>query len=220
MLEELEKHEQKLFAVYTPLNVDSDNPGYDPQLKELIPKLKGHSTIVWLVVNSKRYKPSSTDGDERAVALLREIADLAQASGVSISLYPHRNCYAERMQDILRLAKKTNRPNVGVTFSLCHFMAVDDVANLPRVLELAKPYLTMVTINGTSGYDPNNRAGWIQTLDQGEFDVSTVLAALRKLDYQGPIGIIAFGIRGDPRDILSRSIRAWRRLSAKAASGR
>ena len=217
MLDALKQHGQKLFAVYTPVNVDPDNPGYDPRLKELIPKLKGHGTIVWLVVNSKQYKPSSTEGDERAVELLREIADVGQASGISISLYPHRNCYAERMEDIVRLARKVDRPNVGVTFGLCHFLAVDDVTNLYRVLKMAKPYLTMVTINGTSGYDPQNRAGWIQTLDQGTFDVSRVLVALRKLDYQGPIGIITFGIQGDRRDILSRSIKAWKSLSAKAA---
>ena len=101
-----------------------------------------------------------------------------------------KNCYAERMEDVLRLAKKADRPNVGVTFTFCHFLAVDDAANLNRVLRMAKPYLTMVTINGTSGYDPQNRAGWIQTLDEGDYDVSKVLVALRKLDYQGPIGIL------------------------------
>ena len=152
------------------------------------------------------------------MALLREIADLAQKSGVAVSLYPHRGAYAERMEDVVRLAKKTDRPNVGVTFGLCHFMAVDDVKNLQSVLKLARPYLQMVTINGTSGYDPQNRAGWIQVLGDGTFDVTPVLVCLRKLDYQGPIGIIAYGIQGDRREILSRSMKAWKELSAKAAA--
>lgn len=219
MLAALEQHGQKLFAVYTPLNVDPGQPGYDPRLKELIPKLKGHGTIVWLVVNSRKYKPSSTAGDELAVSLLREIADVAEKSGVSISLYPHRGAYAERMEDIVRLAKQAGRKNVGVTFSYCHFLAVDEERNMDRVLEMSRPYLTMVTINGTSGYDPKNRGGWILTLDQGSYDVSRALKTLRRLDYQGPIGIIAYGIRGDRRDLLSRSIKAWKELSAKAAAG-
>jgi sugar phosphate isomerase/epimerase len=218
MLQALEKHNQKLLAVYTDLIVDPGDRGYDPQLKQLIPKLKGHGTLVWLVVNSKKYKPSSTAGDERAVALLQEIADIAQQSGVAISLYPHKGCYAERMEDVVRLAKKTGRPNVGVTFSFCHFLALDDAKNLDRVLQMARPYLTMVTINGTSGYASGNLASWIQVLGDGTFDVGLVLKALRKLDYRGPIGIIAYGIQGDRREILRRSMQAWKKLSTQAAS--
>jgi len=36
------------------------------------------------------------------------------------------------------------------------------------------------------------------------------------LDYRSPIGLIAYGIRGDRREILARSIKGWRDLSAKA----
>ncbi len=218
MLQTLEKHHQKLFAVYTDVNVDPGNPGYDPQLKQLIPQLKGHGTLVWLTVSSKKYGRRLTDGDERAVELLREIADIAKQSDVTVSLYPHMGNYAERIEDMVRLAKKTDRPNVGVTFTFCHFLALDDAKNLDRVLEMARPYLTMVTINGTSGYASGNLASWIQVLGDGTFDVGRVLKALRKLDYRGPIGIIAYGIKGDRREILSRSMQAWKKLSAEAAA--
>jgi len=220
MIETLEKHNQKLLAVYTDLVVDPGQRGYDPELKRLIPQLQGHGTLVWLVVNSKRYKPRSTEGDERAVELLREIADFAREYGVAISLYPHVGCYAERMEDVVRLAKKADRPNVGVTFTFCHFLAVDDAKNLDRVLEMARPKLTMVTINGTSGFDPKNFGRWIQVLGEGSFDVGAVLKTLRRLDYRGPIGIIAYGIRGDHREILGRSMQAWKKLSAEAAAGK
>jgi sugar phosphate isomerase/epimerase len=219
MIRALESRGQKLFAVYTPLDVDPGQAGYDPEIKRLIPQLKGHGTLVWLVVNSKHYKPRTTGGDDRAVELIREIADVARDSGVTISLYPHVNCYAERMEDVVRLAEKADRPNVGVTFTFCHFLAVDDAKNMDRVLEMARPKLNMVTINGTSGFDAKNFGRWIQVLGQGSFDVARVLKTLRRLDYRGPIGIIAYGIKGDPREILARSIKAWKELSARAAAG-
>ncbi len=213
---ELEKHKQKLFAVYAPLNVDAGDRGYDPRLKELIPRLAGHGTVVWLFVTSRSYKPSTTGGDDRAVELLRQVSDLARPHGVQISLYPHRGCYAQRMEDVVRLAKKVDRKNVGMTFTFCHFLALDDAKNLDHVLELARPYLNMAVINGTDGYSAKDVSVWIKTLDQGHFDVSRVLVALQKIGYGGPIGVICYGIHGDRRDILARSMKGWKAISIKA----
>ena len=102
----LEKHKQRLFAVYAPLNVDPGDRGYSPRLAELIPKLAGHGTTVWIYVTSRRYKPSSTEGDDRAVELLRRLSDLARPHGVQISLYPHLGMYMQRIEDAVRLAKQ------------------------------------------------------------------------------------------------------------------
>ena len=212
----LEKHGQKLTAVYSDVNVDPRSAGYDRRLKTLIPKLSGHGTVVWLTVSSRQYKASSDGGDDRAVELLRQLADIAQPLGVRISLYPHLGNYAQRIEDAVRIAKKVDRPNVGVTFTFCHFLALDDAKHIDRALELARPYLNMVTINGTDGYAAGNLGRWIKTLDEGSFDVSRVLVSLRKIGYQGPIGIIAYGIRGDRHDILARSMKGWKEICAKA----
>jgi hypothetical protein len=45
-----------------------------------------------------------------------------------------------------------------------------------------------------------------------------VLKALRKLGYEGPIGLQHYGIRGDARENLQRSMLAWQKLSAQAAA--
>lgn len=220
MAEALQKKGLKLFATNITVNVDPDNPGFDPKTLELLPKLAPHGTLLWPTIVSKKYKPSSTEGDDRAVALLRQLGDAAAKHGLSVSLYPHRACYAERVEDVIRLAKKIDRPNVGISFTFCHFLATDDAKNLDRMLTAARPYLTMVTINGTDGYDPKNRAGWIRTLDEGSLDVSQVLTTLRRLDYRGPIGFIAYGIKGDRRDILAREMKGWKALGAKAAAAK
>ena len=102
-----------------------------------------------------------------------------------------------------------------MTFTFCHFLALDSEKNIAHALGLARPYLNMVMINGTDGYT-KSRAGWIKTLDEGNVNVSRVLAELRKIDYRGPIGAICYGIHGDRREILARSMKGWKAISAKA----
>ena len=59
----------------------------------------------------------------------------------------------------------------------------------------------------------------IQTLDRGSFDVGRVLRTLKQLDYTGPIGLQCYAIPGDSRENLTRSMSAWRKLNASAATG-
>ncbi len=46
-----------------------------------------------------------------------------------------------------------------------------------------------------------------------------MLVALRRAGYRGPIGLQCYSIKGDPKENLGKSMRAWRdymnRLSAQ-----
>ncbi len=219
MVAALDRHKLELFAVYLPANIDSGEPKYDPQLKKIVRLLKGRETVVWIYVRSKKLKPSTVEGDARAVEIIREIADLAQASGLRVSLYPHVWFWLERVEDAVRLAKKVDRKNVGVTFNLCHWLILDDEKTLKSRLELAKPYLSVVTINGTSrDVSVSSRDGWIQTLDRGTYDVYKFLETLNATGYTGPVGLQCWSIKGDAHDNLMRSMAAWRGFSSRLAA--
>ena len=211
MLEAVDEQGLGLFAIYTNVSINPGADGFDAKLKDSLASLKGRGTVLWMPMTSKRHAVSSPEGDADAVAVLRELADLAAEHGVRIALYPHTGCWLERVDDAVRIAKKVNRDNVGATFNLCHWLKVDG-GDLEQRLEAAMPHLFVVTINGADG----DGAGWdrlIQPLDQGNFDVSRVLATLKRLNYGGPIGLQGYGIGGDVHANLSRSIAAWRRLS-------
>ena len=181
--------------------------------------LKGRDTVLWLYVRSKEFKPSSELGDDKAVEVIREIADTAHEAGLRVALYPHVGFLVERVEDAVRLAKKANRRNVGVTFNLCHWLAKTTVAeeeDMRSVLESAIPYLFVVSINGA-----DHKAGWenlIQTLDRGSFDNYTFLKTLKELGYAGPIGLQCYGIKGDAYENLKRSMDVWRQLSQRIAA--
>ena len=57
--------------------------------------------------------------------------------------------------------------------------------------------------------------GLIQPLDQGDFDNRALLATLREIGYQGPVGIMCFGLPGDAREYLQRSMKTWKSWTAQ-----
>jgi sugar phosphate isomerase/epimerase len=212
MLEQLDKNGLRLFAVYLGVNVDADQQKYDPRLKDAIEILKGRNIILWLFVQSGKHKPSTQEGDARAVEIILEIADMAAEAKVRVALYPHHGFWLERVEDAVRIAEKVNRPNVGVTFNLCHWLRVDDEKNLEPVLKLAMPHLFVVTINGADSRGKDWKQ-LIQTLDQGSFDLPGFLETLKDCGYTGPIGFQGYGIGGDARENLKRSMDAWHKIS-------
>ncbi len=217
MLEELDKNGLRLFAVYLGANIDTDQQKYGPELKEAIEVMKGRNSILWLFVQSKKLKPSSLEGDASAVQVIREIADMAAESGVRVALYPHTGFWVERVEDAIRVAKKVDRKNVGITFNLCHWLRTDDEKNMKSLIKSAMPHLFVVSINGAD----SGGKDWkqlIQTLDRGSFNILRFLKVLKKSGYTGPIGLQGYGIGGDAYENLERSMSAWRKLSEKIAA--
>ena len=212
MAEELDKNGLRLFTVYLGINIDPGQPRYGPELKETIEVLRGTNAMLWLFVQSKRYKPSSPDGDNRAVEILREIADIAAEANVRVALYPHTGFWIERVEDAVRVAKKVDRSNVGVTYNLCHWLMVDGDKNAKSLIQQAMPYLFVVTINGADSGGKDWKT-LIQTLDHGTFDIQGFLRTLYDCGYTGPIGFQGYGIGGDAYDNLKRTMKAWRELN-------
>ncbi len=210
MLEALDEHDLKMVSTYAHCKVDAENPSIDQRLVAEIELLKNHRTIIWL--NVGRGKNAN---DEIAVKLISEVADLAEKAGLKVVLYPHVSCYIETVEDGLRLAKKVDRPNVGMAFNLCHFLKTDDEKNLESVLRKAAPHLMLVSINGADSGDTKamgfNRL--IRPLGEGTFDNSKVIKLLDEIGYTGPVGLQCYGVRGDDRANLKNSIDAWRELN-------
>ena len=74
----------------------------------------------------------------------------------------------------------------------------------------------MVTINGAK-VGSKTIPELIQPLDRGDFDNRELLATLRDIGYRGPIGLQCFGIPGDAREHLQRSMNVWKTWKAEWA---
>jgi sugar phosphate isomerase/epimerase len=201
----------KVFSTYVGCNF-SETPPYDPQFKRAIEELEGTGVILWLTVRGGKYGQD----DDQAVAVIREIADLAAARGVRVALYPHTGFYVATTADALRLVEQADRPNLGVSINLCHELMTDQGPKLDATIREAAPHLLMVSINGADAKQPG--FGWdrlIQPLGRGDYDVAGFLRTLRAAGYEGPIGLQCYAVPGDAAENLRESIKAWRTYQDK-----
>ena len=84
------------------------------------------------------------------------------------------------------------------------------------MLRAALPRLMFVTISGADTGDTRT-FGWdrlIQPLDAGTYDLASFVRRLRAVGYTGPVGFQGYNIKLHPREILARSITAWRKFTA------
>ncbi len=210
-LQSLDAAGLKLFQITMVVEVGPDKAPYDARFKDVLALVKGRQVQFALLLNGM--KPSDPSVDPHAVKILREMSDLARDSGSQLLLYPHQGSWVERIEDSCRVADQVDRPNVGVMFNLCHWLRIDTSRDYRPLLKRALPRLWAVSINGADVQD--DQAGWdryIQSLDRGSFDVGALLKTLKELGYQGPIGLQCYGIGGDTREHLARSMTAWRQL--------
>jgi sugar phosphate isomerase/epimerase len=196
----------RVFSTYVACHLDK-TPAYDPQFKEAIRELMGTGVVLWLTVLGGKHGQE----DDKAAAVVGEIADLAGPSGLRVALYPHTGFYVATTADALRVVKKVDRKNVGVTINLCHELMTDQGPKLGATIREAAPHLFLVSINGADVKRPGY--GWdrlIQPLGRGDFDVGGFLEKLKAAGYRGPIGLQCYAVKGDPAENLKQSITAWR----------
>ena len=216
-LKTLDEAGLRLFQITMVVDVTPGKTPYNTaRFKEVCSAIKGRHVQFDLLLNGM--KPSDPSVDGHAVEVLREMSELASDSGSQLLLYPHQGSWVERVEDSIRVADKVDRTNVGVMFNLCHWLRVDKNREYKPLLKQALPRLWAVSINGADDF--TDQPGWeryIQPLDQGNFDVARFLSTLHDLGYRGPIGLQCYGIGGDAREHLARSMAVWRKWTMLSA---
>jgi sugar phosphate isomerase/epimerase len=199
----------KIYLLQTAINVA---PGaaaaYDPQVPDAIRKLKGRPVTVVVTING--LKSGDPAGMEPAVRALRQLGDVAAEADVRISCYNHVNCWNEHVGLNVELVKKVDHPRVGYNFNVCHWLKLEGDKDYRPLLRANAEKLFCVTLCGAQVGAKSWTNGLIQPLDQGDFDNPALLATLREIGYAGPVGVMCYGIPGDARDYLGRSMKTWK----------
>ena len=181
-LEALKKNGIALDAFWCPAGLNPDSL----RILDLLKRHKLH-TQLWVMMGDPA--PQSKDQAEKVAAAVRTLGPLADEAariGCSVGLYNHGGWFGEPENEIA-IIKELKRPNVGIVYNLHH--GHDHLDRFPALMQLMKPYLYAVNINGM--VRDGERAGKkiLPLFGQGDLDLG-LLKTIRDSDYRGPIGIL------------------------------
>jgi sugar phosphate isomerase/epimerase len=214
-LRALDEAHLQLFFLWLTVDISNGQIKYEPGMEAAIEALQGRGTVVWVAMQGDD-AGGGAGAEERTIQAVDRISDLASRSNLRVALYPHYGFYLARFRDVVRVAERVARSNVGVTFNLCHELRSGFDPEFHQLLDKAIPRLYGVTINGA---DRQGRE-WstlIQPLGRGDYDVTELVRTITKAGYRGPFGIQCYGLKGDPGVYLKQSMAAWRVISVRAA---
>lgn len=197
-----------LYLAHARVSVKPGTEAYDSRIFDALRKLRGRPTTLSVLLHG--LPPGDPQGEPQAVRALRELGEAARTHGLRISIYHHTGDWTQSLLDAIRVARKTNHPAVGVNFNLCHWLMIDGDKDYRPVLRANADILFAVTLNGAQRGAKTWTNGLIQPLDRGDFDNRELLATLREIGYRGPVGLMCYGIPGDARQHLQRSMRVWK----------
>ena len=214
-LRALDEAHLQLFFLWLTVDISNGQIKYEPGMEAAIEALQGRGTVVWVALQGDD-AGGGAGAEERTIQAVDRISDLASRSNLRVALYPHYGFYLARFRDVVRVAERVGRSNVGVTFNLCHELRSGFDPEFDQLLDNAIPRLYGVTVNGA---DRQGR-DWstlIQPLGRGDYDVTGLVRTITKAGYRGPFGIQCYGLKGDPGVYLKQSMAAWRVVSVRAA---
>lgn len=176
----LRKHGIALDAFWFPAALNAD-------AKAILSALERNhvKTQLWITMGDSAPKGDQSAKVAATVSQLTPIADAASKIGCKIALYNHGGWFGEPENEIA-IVKAMNRPDVGIIYNLHH--GHDHLDRLPEVLDMLKPHLWAINLNGMiAAGDRNGKK--IVPLGQGNRDLE-VLRIIAGCGYKGPIGIL------------------------------
>jgi sugar phosphate isomerase/epimerase len=209
----MDRHGIKITATFLSLAATGSEQDVPEDVRDHIRRIKNRKPLVWLAIQN----PNASD--DATVSLIRKVCDLSAENGLEVVLYPHVKFKIATGTACEHFRKLADRPNLGTSFSLCHFLCQEGEAGLEADLKALGPHLKLIQISGADMIPPG-KPDWarlIQPLGQGNFDMARVLRTLDTIGYKGPVNLQCFQIKQPASQHLATSMEAWKKLSQPIA---
>ena len=198
----------QLYLLWSAVNVSpakaaAGNPG----LAAAMAQLKGRPTTVCLLLTG--LKPGDPQGIEPAV---EDLARAGRSGGrrraEDLDLQPRRQLGGKPA--VCRRTDPQDQPSPGrLQLQPLPLPESGRRKDYRPLLQENAEKLFVVTINGATVGATTWTNGLIRPLDEGNFDNRRLLATLKQIGFHAPVGLMCFGVPGDARENLARSMKAW-----------
>ena len=179
-------------------------PDRQQQILELL-KRHGLRCQLWVMGAEPKGDSQAAKIDAAAAALL-PVANLAKQYGCTVGLYNHGGWFGEPENEfaIIDRLRQDGADNVGMVYNLHH--GHEHLRRFPQVMNLIKPHLMCLTINGMKAGGP-----MVLPVGQGDDDLS-ILKTIRDSGYTGPIAILNHREEVDAEQGLRENIDGLKKL--------
>lgn len=209
------KPSTRLLAALLHLNADKPESFPREHLTKVAKKLATEQGKFWLIVSGT----ASEEG--KILTLIRDVADIAAAERVTLSLYPHDGHVIETAEQALGYLKKAERPNITLSVHLCHELRAGNLDRLDEVVRTVLPHMDMVTLSGSDRKTHDGSKDWsdaIKPLGEGDYDPKDFLRILKKYRYQGTVILHTFGLSNKPATHHKTSFDLYQKMVREVAA--
>ena len=145
----------------------------------------------------------------------QELAEYAQARGVTIALEPHVGSIIDTPYKMVELIQLVGLPNVKVNFDISHFNVMG--YTIEESVSLMAPHAVHTHVKDETGHAPNHQ---FLIPGEGDFDYVTYLQAMQRHGYTGYISAeISIMVQRRPNyDPLDAAAQTYTTLAAAFAT--
>ncbi len=210
------KPDLTLLAAFVVIDYSKPESFNREHLKNVVKKLASMHAKLWLILGGPK------GDEEKIVAIVREVADIAAAEKVGVSIYPHDKNAVECAEEALVILKKADRPNLTISLHQCHELRAGNIDRLDAVMDAVGPYIDIATICGSDRkMNDNVKGNWddaIKPLGEGDYDPKEFLRVLKRHGFKGPIILHTFGLMKKPDSHYKTSFELYQKMKAEVAA--
>lgn len=207
-IEVLKEHHIELSAVWLWLEPKGDDILGDAgrAIMETLEETGTH-TELWVSFPEQVFQGlSDEEAQDRAVMILSSVMEMAEAIGCTMALYNHGAWFGEPENQI-GIIRAMDNDQVRIVYNFHH--GHQQVEGFGELMELMKPYLSTININGMKVEGPK-----ILTLGEGDRELE-MLSIILASGYSGSIGILGHTEGEDIAVVLERNLEGLDKLRSQ-----
>ncbi len=163
---------------------------------------------IWRTLPSPK-KNTQQEKVAAATEAMLPLAEKTKALGLKLGLYNHGGWGGEprNMVAVCEALRKQGHEQTGIVYNFHH--GHGQVENFAAKLNLMKPYLHCLNLNGMSGKDQKFQK--ILPLGRGQNE-KAMMQTIQDSGYQGPLGILGHVASRDVEVVLSENLGGFRKI--------